>query len=157
MRSVDCKTLANVDSVFEQPGGSDGSIDCRSMRGGVREKSLVCGVLPSVCSISRRDGGKGGKVGTVSFSNLFAFNFILRLRMKSNLFKHIKFKYGDNIVSVFRKLDKLRFKNLKINADIKFLTDCVDNDVLPKFLNFKLSNNLLKKSKCYVSCKKLLK
>ena len=76
--------------------------------------------------------------------------------MKLNFFHYIKKKYGEIVAAAFRKMNKLHFKNLKITSDIKFLTDCIENDVFPKFLNFKLSNELLRRSDCYATCKKLL-
>ena len=39
-----------------------------------------------------------------------------------------------------RKLEKFDFKLRKTKCDIKFLYNCENNDIIPKFLHFRTAN-----------------
>ena len=55
-----------------------------------------------------------------------------------------------------RTLEKTEYKYRKGNADLEFLQTCRDNDLIPKFLNFRLYNQKLKSSELYRNMQKQL-
>ena len=70
----------------------------------------------------------------------------------------IRGRYDEDTLTMVRKLEKLDFKTRKCQLDVEFLQLCVDNNLVPKFLNFKVTNGMLRASKTYRDCqRKLLK
>ena len=84
------------------------------------------------------------------FSKVLAvvFLFIVKLRWPINLsfFAVLKQRYGHIVLLKVRELEKVCKKHEKIKLDIIYLEDCLANNVIPKFLFFKLSNNRLRNS-----------
>ena len=67
-------------------------------------------------------------------------------------------RYGNTLVKKVRKFEKIDYKLRKCNLDIVFLETCLENNIISKFLNFRVSNLHLKTSRAYYSCQlKLLK
>ena len=67
-------------------------------------------------------------------------------------------RYGNTLVKEVRKFEKIDYKLQKCKLDIVFLETCVENKIIPKFLNFRVSNLHLKTSHAYFSCQmKLLR
>ena len=82
------------------------------------------------------------------------FMFISRLRFPidqpiSNI---IRARYGNPVLQDMRKLEKLDMKYRKALLDIVFLNGCLENGVIPRFLNFKLANHRLRSSATYRIC-----
>ena len=65
-------------------------------------------------------------------------------------------RYGENLVKSVRKLKKLDFKHKKAQLNLEFLQTCKKNNVIPKFLRFKLANRQLSTSHAYNICQKRL-
>ena len=90
------------------------------------------------------------------FVRVFAlvFLFLARLRFPSN--KSICFvireRYGNGIVKLVRRFEKVDFKLRKASLDLDFLERCQKNNYVPNFLNFRVSSKRLKDSKAYNSC-----
>ena len=79
------------------------------------------------------------------------FLFIIRTRFPrtKSLIDVIRFRYGNNVVKFIRKFEKLDYRLRKINVDIDFLNSCLENDLCPTFLGFKMSSNRLQNSESY--------
>ena len=61
-------------------------------------------------------------------------------------------RYNENTVKRIRKLEKIGYRLRKAELDLEFLCKCNDNNVIPKFLNFRVANNHLKFSTTYKQC-----
>ena len=86
--------------------------------------------------------------------------FIVRLRFQSgkSIASVIQSRYNDEIVKQIRRFEKLDFKIRKNEADLDFLQSCQQNNLIPKFLNFKVASSSLQFSRTYKQClKQLLK
>ena len=49
-------------------------------------------------------------------------------------------------------MEKLDYRLCKAELDLEFLCKCNDNNVIPKFLNFRVANNHLTFSTTYKQC-----
>ena len=87
------------------------------------------------------------------------FMFLIRLRFPKNLslIQVIHKRYGNTVVKLVRKFEKLDFKHRKAALDLQFLKTCQDFKVAPKFLQFRVGNDSLKQSQTYQTCKKACK
>ena len=88
------------------------------------------------------------------------FLFLVRLRFPRHLstIKVLRKRYGDVIVRKVREFEKLDFKYRKVLLDIDFLNTCLKNNIIPKFIQFRVSNKDLRNSTAYRQCQiKLLK
>ena len=85
------------------------------------------------------------------FPITLVFLFILRIKYvrDSVIFNNIKLKYGPVILKKVRLLEKLSFKCIKIDLDLKFLCECQNSQLTPKFLHFRLSIGRLNNSRLY--------
>ena len=95
-------------------------------------------------------------------SRVFAYIllFVIKCRFPSSksVANIIRDRYDENTLQKIRKLEKLDFKIRKCKLDIDYLETCIENNLRPKFLNFKVANPSLKGSKAYRECQlKLLK
>ena len=95
-------------------------------------------------------------------SRVFAYIllFVIKCRFPSHksVADIIRERYDENVLAKVRKLEKLDFKARKSQLDYEFLQICSDNNLTPKFLNFKVTNRQLRSSKAYRDCqRKLLK
>ena len=64
----------------------------------------------------------------------------------------IRRRYGDKIIKRLRKFEKIDYRLRKAELDLEFLVKCRDNNVIPKFLNFRLANRSLGFSLTYAHC-----
>ena len=64
---------------------------------------------------------------------LLVMLFIIKLYVRINIFRHIKKKYGQDIIRVARKLEDLINKHIKIQLDINFIKTCKRKDLIPTF------------------------
>ena len=95
-------------------------------------------------------------------SRVFAYIllFVTKCRFPSSksVADIIRDRYDDDTLQKIRKLEKLDFKTRKCQLDIEYLQICIDNNLRPKFLNFKVANASLRGSKAYRECQlKLLR
>ena len=86
------------------------------------------------------------------------FLFLMRLRFPKNLslIQVIQKRYGNTVVKLVRRFEKLDFKHRKVALDLQFLKTCQEFKVTPKFLQFRVANDSLKHSQTYQTCKKRL-
>ena len=92
------------------------------------------------------------------FSTVFLF--LVRLRFPSNLsmIQVIRNRYGNDTVKLVRQFEKLDYKYRKLLLDLSFLGNCIKNNVILKFVQFRLANRDLRESSAYRQCQqKLLK
>ena len=89
-------------------------------------------------------------------SQVFAYIllFVIKCRFPSNksVADIIRDRYDDGTLSKVRKLEKLDFKTRKSQLDVEFLQLCLENNLTPKFLNFKVTNFQLRGSTAYREC-----
>ena len=64
--------------------------------------------------------------------------------------------YNDEIVKQICRFEKLDFKIWKSEADIDFLQSCQQNNLIPKFLNFKVASSSLHFLRTYKQCQRQL-
>ena len=88
------------------------------------------------------------------------FLFMIRIRFpadKSTAYI-LRSRYVNTLVKEVRKFEKIDYKLRKCKLDVVFLETCLENKIIPKFLNFRVSNLHLKTSRAYYSCQmKLLR
>ena len=80
--------------------------------------------------------------------------FIFRLRFPKgkSLASILRETYGDPVLKSVRRYEKLDFKLRKTDLDINYLETCINNNVVPKFCEFKTSNRHLQSSNTYKKC-----
>ena len=84
------------------------------------------------------------------------FMFLIQLRFLKNLslIQVIHKRYGNTVVKLRRRFEKLDFKHRKAALDLQFLKTCQEFKVTPKFLQFHVGNDSLSQSQTYQTCKK---
>ena len=84
--------------------------------------------------------------------------FLIRIRFQAynSLVGTLWKRCGQDLVKEVRALEKLDFKYRKALLDLNFLTSCRNNNVIPKFLHFKVSNKQLRSSAAYITCQTYL-
>ena len=65
--------------------------------------------------------------------------FVIKLYARNNILKRIKKKHGQDILSHVRLLENLKTKSMKNEAVIKFIKLCKQENLIPTFVNIKLS------------------
>ena len=85
------------------------------------------------------------------------FLFIIRCRSPSSksLSDIIRLRYGNHVLKIVRKFEKLDYRVRKIICDISFLQTCKDNDLCPTFLRYKMSSKRLQNSEAYKQSQQL--
>ena len=89
-----------------------------------------------------------------------ALLFLIRLRfpLDKSITYVLRSRYGNLVVKELRKFEKVDYSLRKCKLDLTFLLSCLQNNIIPKFLNFRVSNSYLKSSRAYHACQiKLLK
>ena len=84
--------------------------------------------------------------------------FIIRLRFpaQKSIARVIADRYGSPTVSLLRKFESIDYKERKCELDINFISNCIDHDLVPKFVQFKVANRGLPSSKVYKRCQQEL-
>ena len=79
------------------------------------------------------------------------FLFLVRLWFSRHLstIKVLRKRYGDVIVRKVVEFEKLDFKYRKVLLDIDFLNTCLKSNIIPKFVQFLVSNKDLRNSTAY--------
>lgn len=72
--------------------------------------------------------------------------------MDKSIARVITDRYGLPTVHLIRKFESVDFKLRKCELDIDFLNNCVNHDLIPKFVQFKVANRGLRTSKVYRQC-----
>ena len=86
--------------------------------------------------------------------------FVIKCRFPANksIAEIIRRRYDGDVLKKIRRLEKLDFQLRKCDLDVEFLQTCLDNNLIPKFVRFKVTNSALKSSKAYRDCQlRLLK
>ena len=83
---------------------------------------------------------------------VFLFPIRLRFPHSKSLSQIIRRRYGDKITKRLCKFEKIEYRLRKAEVDLEFLVKCRDNDMIPKFLNFRLANRSLRFSLTYAHC-----
>ena len=84
------------------------------------------------------------------------FLFLVRCRFPTqfSIINILRKRYGKNLFKSVRKLEKLDFKHKTAQLDLEFLQTCKKNNIIPKFLRFKLANRQLSLSHVYNICQR---
>ena len=80
------------------------------------------------------------------------FRIQLRFPLSKSMSQIISSQYGDTTIKRLRKLEKIDYSLRKAELDLEFLIRCRDNNVKPRFLNFRSANDTLKSSLTYAKC-----
>ena len=85
------------------------------------------------------------------FPVALVFLFIIRLRFPANksLFEITRERYGLHTVRLLRQLESSSRKLDKSQLDEDYLKRCLNQDVIPKFLRFKLHRSSLRRTDVY--------
>ena len=92
-----------------------------------------------------------------------ALLFLVRLRfpVDKSIACVLRSRYGNTVVKHIRKFEKIDFVLRKCKLDLLFLETCLENQIIPKFLNFRVSNlhlQFTQTSRAYHACQlKLLR
>ena len=89
-------------------------------------------------------------------SLVFLFIVQLRFPLDKLIANVIRSRYNDEIVKQIRRFEKLHFKIQKNETDLDFLQSCQQNNLIPKFLNFKVASSSLGFSRTYKQCQRQL-
>ena len=79
--------------------------------------------------------------------------FMIRIRFPGNksIIYILRSRYGNTLVKEVRKFEKLDHKLRNCMLDVVSLETCLENKIIPKSLNFRISNLHLKISRAYHS------
>ena len=81
---------------------------------------------------------------------------LLMIRIRFPEDKYIAYilrsRYGDTLVKEIRKCEIIDFKLWKCKLTIAFLETCLEHSIIPKYLNFRVTNLHLKTSHAYYYC-----
>ena len=92
------------------------------------------------------------------FAYVLLFAVKCRFPANKSVAEIIRRRYDKDTLTKIRRLEKLDYTLRKCDLDIEFLQICLENNLVPKFVKFKVTNNALKTSKAYKDCQlKLLK
>ena len=80
-----------------------------------------------------------------------ALLFLIRLRfpLDKSITYVLRSRYGNLVVKELRKFENFDYSLRKCKLDLTFLIACLQNNINPKFLNFRVSNSYLKSSRAY--------
>ena len=92
-------------------------------------------------------------------SLVLLFMILIRFPADKSTAYILRSRYGNTLVKEVRKFEKkIDYKLRKCMLNIVFLEACLENKIVPQFLNFCVSNLHLKTSRAYHSCQmKLLR
>ena len=64
---------------------------------------------------------------------LLVLLFVIKLYARNDIFKYVKKKHGQAIITVIRSLEKTQRKFMKVSADIKYIKTCKKERLTPTF------------------------
>ena len=84
--------------------------------------------------------------------------FLIRYRFPPDrsIAEVITTRYGRPVLATYRVLEKTEYKLKKGKADLQFLQTCQENNIIPKFLHFRLYKATLQTSELYRDTQKKL-
>src|ERR1700761_6873082 len=82
--------------------------------------------------------------------------FLLKLLSGGSFITRIRRKYGQDVVSLIHKVDKLIHRHVKLTNDIAFLKKYFDLHAFPTFVRFRTANQRLRSSTAYTKSQRLL-
>ena len=91
------------------------------------------------------------------FKAFFGFGFCVPDTIKiseKSVVQVIHKRYGNTVVKLRRRFEKLDFKHRKAALDLQFLKTCQEFKVTPKFPQFRVANYSLRQSQTSQTCKK---
>ena len=79
------------------------------------------------------------------------FLFIIRCQFpkSKSLSDIIWCRYGNHVLKIIRRYQKLDYRMRKLDLDKKFLSTCQNNDLCPIFIQYKISSARLQNSNAY--------
>ena len=82
---------------------------------------------------------------------VIVFLFIIRCRFPKSrsLTDVIRSRYGNPVLKIIRKYEKLGYKIRKLSIDIEFLNNCLNHGLCPTFLKYKMSSKRSQTSEAY--------
>lgn len=93
---------------------------------------------------------------SILISLVFSFLYKIRFNSYSSLNSHFHKTYDSSTLSTLRNFDKQNKKHTKLKNDIRFLEQCNVQNVIPKFLKFKLYRESLTTTNTYRSWQNIL-
>ena len=83
-----------------------------------------------------------------------ALLFLVRVRFpeETSIAYVLQSRYGNAMIKDIKKFEKIDFALRKCKLYLLFLETCLENQVIPKFLNFRVSSLHLKTSRAYHAC-----
>ena len=70
---------------------------------------------------------------------LLVILFIIKLYVHNNIFKYIKKKHGQNIITVVRSYESFKTKYMKVQVNINFIKSCKKESLIPTFAKVNVS------------------
>ena len=70
---------------------------------------------------------------------LLVILFVIKLYARKDIFKYVKKKHGQDIITVIRSLEKTQRKFMKVSADIKYIKTCKKERLTPTFAKVNIS------------------
>ena len=83
---------------------------------------------------------------------VFLFLIWLRFPQSKSVSQIIRSRYGDKTIKRLRKFEKTDYRLEKAEVDLGFFVRCRDNNVIPRFLNFRLAKKSLRSFVTYTQC-----
>ena len=83
---------------------------------------------------------------------VFLFMISIRFPKGKSIANIIRSRYGEAFVRKIRKFEKNDYQLRKSHLDLRFLLECKKNNLIPKFLQFKLANRYLHNPVVYKKC-----
>ena len=94
---------------------------------------------------------RGHITENVSTGNVHRNLFLVRLcfPLQLSIVQVIRNRYGNEVVKMMRKFEKLDFTYWKVLLDLGFLDKWIRSNVAPKFVQFRVANKDLRSSSTY--------
>ena len=72
--------------------------------------------------------------------------FVIKLYARNDIFKYVKKKHGQDVITTIRSLEKTQRKFMKVSVDIKYIKTCKKERLTPTFakVNISLKNGSFK-------------
>ena len=79
---------------------------------------------------------------------LLVIRFVNKLYARNSVFKYIKKKHGQDIITTVRSYESFKTKYMKVQSDMKFIKSCKKESLIPTFAKVNLSiKNVYRKLK----------
>ena len=71
---------------------------------------------------------------------LLVLLFIIKLCARINVFKFIKKKHGQDVITAVRNYEKVKTKCMKVDQGIKFIKTCKNEHLVPTFADLDINH-----------------